>query len=220
MKRIRLSKDIETEVLMLSRRRCCICYGLDRDVQIKQGQIAHLDGKPSNNELDNLAFLCLSHHDIFDSKTSQSKGLTPQEVRKYRKELHEIIDLAWKQPLKIGAIELPLSAGITGHYIRETDFESAEFDIVHLPNGNVRVTGLAFWGMTRPYGPNIGELDFEATVTNNFVTFSDHTHSGDLYQIELIIRPTGLMAMEQYVVGYFGMNVSFAGEYKKVLSSG
>ena len=205
---------------MLSRRRCCICYGLNRDVQIKQGQIAHLDGNPSNDALDNLAFLCLAHHDIFDSKTSQSKGLTPQEVRKYRKELHEIIDLAWKQPLKIGAIELALSADIAGHYIRETDFESAEFNIVRLPNGNVHVIGLAFWGTTRPYGPNIGELDFEAAVTNNSIKFSDHTLSGDLYQIELIIRPAGLTVTEQYVVGYFGMNVSFAGEYKKVLSSG
>lgn len=33
--------------------------------------------------------MCLAHHDEYDSKTSQSKGLTMGEVRRYRDELHE-----------------------------------------------------------------------------------------------------------------------------------
>ena len=75
-KRIKISEPIQTEVLTKSRRRCCICFGLNRDEEIKKGQIAHRDGNPNNNNIDNLAFLCFDHHDDYDSKTSQSKSLT------------------------------------------------------------------------------------------------------------------------------------------------
>jgi hypothetical protein len=60
---------------------------LNRDITPKKGQIAHLDGNPSNNALSNLAYLCLDHHDDLDTTTSQSKGLTSDEVRRYQKEL-------------------------------------------------------------------------------------------------------------------------------------
>ena len=56
---------------------------------MKKGQIAHLDGNWANNAEDNLAFLCFDHHDEYDSKTSQSKGLTEQEVKAYRKQLYQ-----------------------------------------------------------------------------------------------------------------------------------
>ena len=102
MARKRPPANVEEEVLVLCRRRCCICYGLDRDITIKSGQIAHLDGRPDNNDLDNLAFLCFGHHDQYDTRTSQSKGLTPREVRRFRKELHgyrssleETVNYSW-----------------------------------------------------------------------------------------------------------------------------
>jgi hypothetical protein len=79
----------EAEVLIHSRRRCCICFGLRRDVGVKKGQIAHLDGNNTNSTPDNLAFLCFEHHDEFDSSTSQSKNFTLEEVKKYRSELYE-----------------------------------------------------------------------------------------------------------------------------------
>ena len=53
----------------------------------KKGQIAHLDRDPANNKLDNLAFLCLEHHDQYDVKPSQAKGLRPAEVKAYRADL-------------------------------------------------------------------------------------------------------------------------------------
>jgi hypothetical protein len=81
-------EDMVTEILTRSRRRCCICYGLHRDGEIKQGQIAHLDQDNRNNRPDNLAFLCLQHHDAYDSKTSQSKGFTIGEIKAYRDELY------------------------------------------------------------------------------------------------------------------------------------
>jgi hypothetical protein len=88
-KRVRVNKPTETEVLINSRRRCCICFGLERDEEIKRGQIAHLDGDSSNNDPDNLAFLCFNHDDELDRKTSKSKRLTIEEVRAYRDELYK-----------------------------------------------------------------------------------------------------------------------------------
>lgn len=84
-----ISQDVQTTVLTLSRRRCALCYGLERDVQQKRGQIAHVDRNASNSALDNLVFLCLSHHDDYDSRPSQSKGYTEPELRQYRQELYD-----------------------------------------------------------------------------------------------------------------------------------
>jgi hypothetical protein len=95
-KRSKPSSDTIADVLAACRRRCCICYGLHKDDKSKKGQVAHLDHDPSNNEPDNLAFLCLPHHDEYDSKTSQSKGLTIEEVKRYRTEL--LAYLAEKMP--------------------------------------------------------------------------------------------------------------------------
>ncbi|MCJ7773740.1 MAG: hypothetical protein MUP22_11485 [Desulfobacterales bacterium] len=89
MKRKSVPKSVETEVLTKSRRRCCLCYGLKRDDSEKAGQIAHLDGNASNNDIQNLAFLCLEHHDKYDGSTSQSKGYTIQEVKNYRRQLYD-----------------------------------------------------------------------------------------------------------------------------------
>jgi hypothetical protein len=91
MTRRRLSPATEAGVLVGSRRRCCICFGLGRDVGVKRGQIAHLDRDSSNDSVGNLAFLCLRHHDEYDSTTSQSKNFTPAEVRSYRDELHRSV---------------------------------------------------------------------------------------------------------------------------------
>jgi hypothetical protein len=85
--RTTLTESTQIDVIKRSRRRCCVCYGLNRDLQTKRGQIAHLDQNRNNSELENLVFLCLEHHDEFDSKTSQSKGLRRSEVEAYRLEL-------------------------------------------------------------------------------------------------------------------------------------
>lgn len=89
MVRKKIPDNIQKEVLVTSRRRCCICYGLNRDISIKKGQIAHLDGDNNNNKFDNLAFLCFDHHDEYDGKTSQSKNFTIKEVKEYRAELYK-----------------------------------------------------------------------------------------------------------------------------------
>ena len=91
MSRKKIKPETETKVLSSSRRRCCICFGVNRDFSEKKGQIAHLDKDNTNASFDNLAFLCFEHHDVYDSKTSQSKNYTISEVKEYRKELYSSI---------------------------------------------------------------------------------------------------------------------------------
>lgn len=78
----------EADVLVASRRRCALCFGLYGDLDQKRGQIAHVDRDPANASFENLAFLCLPHHDEYDSRTSQSKRFTPEELIEYRRQLY------------------------------------------------------------------------------------------------------------------------------------
>ena len=87
-----IPKEAETAVLLLSRRRCAFCFGLDNEVTRKDGQLAHINRKPNDNRQENLAFLCLPHHDEYDTTRSQSKGLTPGELRKYVAALYAYFD--------------------------------------------------------------------------------------------------------------------------------
>jgi predicted Zn-ribbon and HTH transcriptional regulator len=79
------------DVLFKSRRRCCLCFGLQGDHGEKKGQIAHLDHDPANDKPDNLAWLCFEHHDQYDSTTSQSKSLQIGEVKGYREKLYQFL---------------------------------------------------------------------------------------------------------------------------------
>ena len=83
----------ERAVLTKSRRRCCLCLWLEGIDKIQLGQIAHLDHNSSNNKEDNLCFLCLKHHEEYDSTRSQSKGLTKGEVKYWRNELYREMEL-------------------------------------------------------------------------------------------------------------------------------
>src|SRR5437867_9841867 len=102
MPRRKISPNTIADVLLASRRRCCICFALTEDASEKAGQIAHLDRDPSNSAPENLAFLCLEHHDRYDSNTSQSKGLTVEEVRRYRGQLERYI----RKALPLSDIEI------------------------------------------------------------------------------------------------------------------
>ena len=89
-KRAPIPVEIETAVLTKSRRRCPLCVALTNDVTVKEGQIAHLDQNPSNYAEDNLAFLCLAHHSVYDTTTRQHKNFTIAEVKQYRNRLYEL----------------------------------------------------------------------------------------------------------------------------------
>lgn len=77
--------EVQTQLLVRSRRRCCLCVYLEDDRRRKRVQIAHIDRDPRNAKSENLVPLCLDHHDEYDSTTSQSKGMLPEELRVYKK---------------------------------------------------------------------------------------------------------------------------------------
>lgn len=79
-------------MLIACRRRCCLCWLLDRDDTEKAGQIAHVDRDPSNNSEDNLAWLCLPHHEQYDRSSRQARGITGAELRHARAELLAHLD--------------------------------------------------------------------------------------------------------------------------------
>ena len=83
------SKAVETKVLVASRRRCALCYGLTGDTTEKEGQIAHVDRDAGNAAEENAAWLCLKHHSRYDSRSQQAKGHTPEELSVYRTMLYE-----------------------------------------------------------------------------------------------------------------------------------
>lgn len=84
-------KNDQTDVLMRSARRCALCYYLIGDLTEKVGQLAHIDQDHSNSAEANLAFLCMEHHTLYDSKTSQHKNYTEGEVRRAKVSLEAAI---------------------------------------------------------------------------------------------------------------------------------
>lgn len=86
-RRKRVRPQVESEVLVESRRRCALCFGLEQDSRRKSGQIAHVDRDSRNDAKQNLAYLCLEHHNEYDSIQSQGKSFTPAELAQYRAEL-------------------------------------------------------------------------------------------------------------------------------------
>src|ERR1700688_3703420 len=84
--------DVETVVLTQSARRCALCFRLKGDLTEKQGQIAHLDDDRTNRAEDNLAWMCLEHHSLYDSKTRQHKNYTIHEVKAARCKLYGLVD--------------------------------------------------------------------------------------------------------------------------------
>ena len=90
-KRKSIPAGIEARVLIDSSRRCCLCFGLEQDFKIKDGQIAHIDRDSSNSTYDNLAWLCLNHHNQYDTMPRLTKRLIPKELKGYRERLYQLV---------------------------------------------------------------------------------------------------------------------------------
>ncbi|MCP5526126.1 MAG: hypothetical protein H7A47_04875 [Verrucomicrobiales bacterium] len=88
-KRKAIPEEVKTRVMVACRRRCCLCWHLDRDDREKKGQIAHLDHDHTNPAESNLAFLCFKHHEAYDATSKQAKGISIGEVRHALDELKQ-----------------------------------------------------------------------------------------------------------------------------------
>jgi hypothetical protein len=77
--RPRIPKPLRTEILLANRHACCVCQRINV-------QIHHIDGDPSNKALENLAVLCLHHHDLATTKVGLTAKLSEAEVRAFKQE--------------------------------------------------------------------------------------------------------------------------------------
>jgi hypothetical protein len=89
--RKRTPLDVETAVLANSARCCVLCCYVKGDLTEKLGQIAHLDEDRTNRKEYNLAWMCLEHHSLYDSKTKQHKNYTIHEVKAARSRLYDLV---------------------------------------------------------------------------------------------------------------------------------
>ena len=101
---------------------------------------------------------------------------------------------------------------VSGHYERPGENAQATLDVKMLPGNRVKVTGIALWNTkNEKYGPNIGELDFEADLKSDTASWT----APDGYRITIRFSRHALDVTERSADGHFGMNVTFAGHYAR-----
>lgn len=79
--RIPISVELSADVLYQADRTCCVCNERGKAIQIH-----HIDEDPSNNDIENLAVLCLQCHEETQIRGGFGRKLGPQVVTKYRDE--------------------------------------------------------------------------------------------------------------------------------------
>lgn len=102
MMRIKIPKTREAEVLFLGRHTCCICHEKNKDVQIH-----HIDGNNSNNDVNNLAVLCLDCHSKVTGTRGLGKSYSPLELRRYKHEWERIVKKKYAFPSVTRAKPIP-----------------------------------------------------------------------------------------------------------------
>lgn len=202
--------NIVDSLFALCRRRCCMCYSLERDNKIKHVQIAHIDRDASNNAIENLAALCLEHHNQYDSVMRQSKNYAPGELQRYKLELETYIDIEWNKPMPLND---KISTDIfSGFYSYSSYDREANLDIQYVGGNILKVSGLALYGTETKKAPHTGDLDFVVTLNGTKAVFEDE-YNNQLCGIEIIFLGDRISVVDNYPLGYFGANVSFNGIY-------
>ncbi|NNU80908.1 HNH endonuclease [Halovulum dunhuangense] len=210
--------NIEADVLWESKRRCAVCFSLYGILDVKKGQIAHINKDRNDNRIENLVFLCFDHHDQYDSVTSQSKNFTKIEMKRYRDELL----IACRQGLVTSRFEAGgnLPAIRTGLFARRSSLDGGSVISITKTRKNwdgrsvFQVIGEAYTGISRIGGPNMGFIGFETTEnSSSLIEFYDGNYS-------LLIGATGkgILVEEEGEFGYHGVGVHFFGEYERVTS--
>ena len=134
MARQQIPADIQNAILLKSRRRRCLCFWLNGQDEVQKGQIAHLDKNPANNVEGNLVFLCLEHHNEYDSTTSVAKGLREGEVRHWRDELYHEMEYRFRT-IKSHNFELSI---VRFSWLRSRDEFKACFRLKNTGGSTVR----------------------------------------------------------------------------------
>lgn len=140
----------------------------------KHGQIAHIDRNRANNGESNLAFLCLPHHDEYDSRTSQSKGITQAELVHARNELNSYIEA------NFGADTVSISITIKG------DFDSLSEEQRHaLLNHALREAKIR--NSVHLISTSRGSIVFRIKITaNDAVAILDAFNEGRMKAVDVV----------------------------------
>jgi len=77
--KVRIPKRLSSEILIANRHACCVCQ--------KGGvQLHHINWDNSDNTYENLAVLCLEHHDKATAPRSITASLTPEQIITYKRD--------------------------------------------------------------------------------------------------------------------------------------
>jgi len=79
MARLSIPPEVAAKVLFLSDRTCCVCHTKGKPIQIH-----HIDGNPSNNDINNLALLCLDCHNETQISGGFHRKLDADQIKIYR----------------------------------------------------------------------------------------------------------------------------------------
>lgn len=166
MSRKPIPPTIQAEVVIKSRRRCALCVYLDGNANERPGQIAHINGNRDDNRLDNLVWLCLEHHDKFDSKTSQTKNYTSLEVRTYRDKLYSQHAAAEYSPEDIQLVRSYLNryGNMFAHLFQE--YSELAFKIDHRVMDDLEEIR-NFWHTSPLRSFNASVRDIQDEIANN-----------------------------------------------------
>ena len=111
--RISVPDDTAADVLVASNHTCCKC-----NQPGKACQIHHIDEDPSNNDLDNLAVLCLECHNDTQIRGGFGRKLDAASVRKYRDSWNARIQ---ERKSAVDALVISRMVGSSGHYAMSAD---------------------------------------------------------------------------------------------------
>jgi hypothetical protein len=114
--RPRVPEDVSAQVQFMANRTCCVCREPGKAVQIH-----HLDEDPSNNSLDNLAVLCLQHHNDTQLKGGFGRKLDAGQVRLYRDEWYEMVNQQRRD--KLVAVNEELFSEFSPDYAQNASLE-------------------------------------------------------------------------------------------------
>jgi hypothetical protein len=89
--RSQIPSGIADNLMVMNRRICCIC-----NQEGKHLHIHHIDGNHNNNDIENLAVLCLECHSRVTGDEGFGRRFTPNEVSIFKKKWEEACDSWYK----------------------------------------------------------------------------------------------------------------------------
>ena len=209
MTRKAISESVQTRVLLSSRRRCCLCFWLKGDDEVKKGQLAHLDGDHANSIEDNLAFLCLEHHDEYDGTPSVSKGLREREVRQWRNELYKEMEYRFRTSRRHAA-EIKVVRFVRTFKSEEYSYYCVHFRLQNTGEAEIRSPTVSI-ALTDcgPFGEPMWEDRTEVTLP------STRQISSDLFEQNgriASISPAAVL-LRDHSVDFFGLSHSHGSRF-------